>query len=244
MINFLIHFPTKNDNIENWIIDKQSGSNFAKEMLMIFDRIDCEKDIQALIDHTNLYDFIEDYKTLEDLINQKIGLYNLEELIRNLISQNAIRILHNSSFEPDFHIQILDGFLSVDKIFTENNSDRILNINDFRHCENHRDYLNIKSPLIGGTGGFQNANSLLPSAIGDIKSGRSILLNIDNKNRGFLIRYEDENFNNQYHAFHIVKKYKRDYVADSDKIKLLLYSRKNFKRPLMLIKYRNSILTE
>ena len=169
MNTFLIVFPTKDDNIENIIVSKQSGNDFIKEMLMILDRIDCENDIEVYIELQNKNRFVDDYKALEDLMNQKIGLYNLEETLMNFITQNAIRTFRNTVFEADFRIEIIGGFLKVDNIFTEINGDRILNQNDFRHCENHNLYLNGKSPLIGGTNGFSNANSLLPSAIGDVK---------------------------------------------------------------------------
>ncbi len=241
MTTFLIVFPTKDDRIENIVIDKQSGNNFVKEMMMILDRIDCEKDIEVYINSSNKDKFIDDYKTLEDLINQRIGLYNIEDALRSFITQNAIRILHAENFEPDIYFQIADGFRRVDNIFTERNGNRILNQNDFRHCENHPGYLHHKSPLIGGTAGFANVSELLPSAIGDNKANRGILLNIDTNNSDFIVRYEDENFNNQYHAFHLVKNVNNDYIVDAAKIQLLQSSRKNLKRPLMLVRYRHLI---
>ena len=73
MNTFLIVFPTKDDNIENIIVSKQSGNDFIKEMLMILDRIDCENDIEVYIELQNKNRFVDDYKALEDLMNQKIG---------------------------------------------------------------------------------------------------------------------------------------------------------------------------
>lgn len=238
MTTFLIIFPTKDDNIETIIINKQLGSDFVKEMLMILDRIDCEKDVEVYIDSENKDKFLEDYRVLEDLMSQRIGLYNLEVALGNFITQNAIRILRGSNFEPDIQIKLIGGFTQVDRFFAKKNEDRVLNRIDFRHCENHPDRLHYKSPLIGGTNGFDNANNFLPSAIGDVKTSKNILLNIDVMNNNFILRYEDENFNNQYHSYHIVKRIDDHYVVDDVQLQQLRFSKKNLRRSLKLIEYR------
>lgn len=241
MLTFILIFPTKNDNIENIVTDRQSGKAFVKKMLMILDRIDCEKSTKVYIKKDNKDQFIKDFKALENLLNQKIGSYDLETTLLNFISQNSIRISSGNDFVADEAIKLIESFSKVDNFFTERNSDRKLNRTDFRHCENHPNYIKNKSPLIGGTNGFDNAEKYLPSAIGDIKTGRNILLNIDIDNQEHIIRYEDENFDNQFHAYHIVKNENGQYLQDELGMENLRNSRKNTRRSLILLEYRNTI---
>lgn len=81
----------------------------------------------------------------------------------------------------------------------------------------------------------------LSSAIGDAKTKRNILINIDKNNSDFILRYEDENFMNQYHAYHIVKKEKNNYIFDQKKINLINNSHKGIPRAYKLILYREKL---
>lgn len=137
-----------------------------------------------------------------------------------------------------FCFNVYYGFLEIDTLFSEINSNRKLNKEDFRHCEDHSDFRRDKSPLIGGTQGFKNAERFLNSAIGDSRAGKNILINIDTNNQDFYIRYEDENFNNQYHAFHLVKNQDNDYLVDSEGINISKSVNKGIPRAFHLLQYR------
>jgi hypothetical protein len=236
MPTFFISFPSKDDNIEKIISNKKEGEAFVKEILMTLDRIDCENNSQIFFDKKNLHAFIEDYKALENLLEIRIGLYTLEDALLNFISQNSIKITQDSNQEYDYRFKI-KCFDDVDGIFLSLNKLRILNRTDYRHCENHRNYNPSKSPLIGGIGGFDNAEKLLVSAIGDVKTKKYILINTDKMNQDFIIRFEDEGFRNQYHAFHIVRVVNNQYVEDVEKLYQL---KQRVPRSYKLIKYRES----
>lgn len=238
MPTFFILFPTKTDKIENLVSDKNAGVEFVKEILMSFDRIDCEKETEIFIDKKNKEDFINDYKTLENLLDIRIGAYDLEGVLLSYITQNSIKLITKTDQNFDYTIS-LNCFDKIDKIFNKVNSQRRINRNDFRHCENHPNYNpSKKSPLIGGIGGFDNAQNLLPSAIGDAKSKRKLLINRDQLNQNFIIRFEDENFDNQFHAYHIVKGENGKYREDKEGIDLLKSSNRGIPRAYKLINYR------
>jgi hypothetical protein len=237
MPNFFISFPTKDDNIENFVSNKKDGEAFVREILMTLDRIDCEKDSKIFIDNSNKNDFINDYKALENLLKIRIGSYNLEETLLQYIAQNSIRIIKSNDRIFDYALRV-DCFVGVDRICNQKNQGRMLNRNDFRHCENHPNRIHSKSPLIGGIGGFDNAENLLSSAIGDAKAKRKFLINIDRKTQNFIIRFEDENFINQYHAYHIVKLENNRYNEDLEEINLIKNPHKGIPRAYKLIKYR------
>ena len=240
MNTFYIVFPTKEDKIEDIFIDRKSGENLIKEMFMVIDRIDCEKNTKIFINRLNKQSFIDDFKVLEELlsVSVKIGRYEVEEMVNNLITNNDIKFSRPDT-PFDQKILIINNFNEIDLFFKIINESRILNREDYRHCENHPKYDPNKSPLIGGTEGFNNAEQLLSSAIGDSKTRRDILINIDINNQNFIIRFEDENFNNQYHTYHIVKKENGQYIADLNNITLIKSKNKGIRRAFDLIQYRN-----
>lgn len=231
-------FPVSADNIENLISDRMSGQLFIKNLLMTLDRIDCERDTETFIDIENKNTFIADYQALESLLDVRIGSYDLETTINQYISSNSIRTFIENPDEAFEEVVLISAFSRVDSLFTQKNQSRVLNRNDFRHCENHPKRIPSKSPLIGGTNGFDNAQEWLPSAIGDSKTQRRILINIDASNQNFIVRFEDENFNNQYHAYHIVKRENGQYIADKEELNLIKSSRKGIPRAFKLIEYR------
>jgi hypothetical protein len=237
MTKFFVQFPTKSDNIENIIADRNAGNEFIKEIIMSLDRIDCENETEIFIDKKNKDEFVNDYKTLENLLEIRIGSYDLESTLLSFITQNSIKIITKTDQVFDYSIK-LNCFAEIDSIFTQLNSPRKINRTDFRHCENHIDYNRQKSPLIGGVRGFDNAQGLLPSAIGDAKSRKKILINRDNQNRGFIIRFEDENFENQYHAYHLVKNVNGQYHEDTVEVELLNKTNRGIPRAYKLLKYK------
>jgi hypothetical protein len=207
---------------------------------MILDRINCEKDTEVYIDLDNKNNFLQDYKTLEHLLEIRIGWHTLEDVINNFIYSNSIKV-KKKNIEIDYSYLLIENFLIIDQLFKDKNSSRILNRNDFRHCENHSQYIPGKSPLIDGINGFDNATVYLSSAIGDDKTKRDIIINIDSTNHDFIIRYEDENFNNQFHAYHMVCNSGGEYSPDERKIILLRSRNKGIPRAFKLIEYRNSL---
>lgn len=241
MIKFELILPTSEHNIESIITCTKSGEDFVKNLLMILDRINCEKDTEVYIDLNNKKKFLDDYKTLEHLLEIRIGSHTLEDVLNNFIYSNSIKIKKND-IETDRVYLLIGNFLIIDQIFKDKNSSRILNRNDFRHCENHRQYIKGKSPLIGGINGFDNAFFYLSGAIGDAKTSREIVINIDKTNKDFIIRYENENFNNQFHGYHMVNNSGGEYSADTKKIVLLKSRNKGIPRAFKLIEYRNVIL--
>lgn len=241
MIKFELIFPTSQHNIESIVTCTKSGEDFVRNLLMILDRINCEKDTEVYIDLDNKNKFLDDYKTLEHLLEIRIGWHNLEDVVNNFIYSNSIKI-KKKEIEIDNSYLLIENFQIIDQIFKDKNSSRILNRNDFRHCENHHQYLRGKSPLIDGINGFNNATLYLSSAIGDDKTNRDIVINIDNINQDFIIRYENENFNNQFHAYHMVYNSGGKYSADERKIVLLRSRNKGIPRAFKLIEYRNVLL--
>jgi len=237
MLRFHLTFPVSVDNVENIVFDRATGEMFVRNLIMIFDRIDCEKSTELYIDLEDKNQFFTDYATLEGLLSTRIGTYKFEETINNFIVANSIRPL-NDSVVIDYTFPLLDCFQIIDTMFVELNNARVLNRTDFRHCEGHPLRIPDKSPLIGSINGFDNAASHLSCAIGDAKSGRKILVNVDETNQPFILRYEDENFNNQFHAYHIVRNVGGQYEIDVDEITLLNGSRKGIPRAMKLIHFR------
>ncbi|WP_295200155.1 hypothetical protein [uncultured Chryseobacterium sp.] len=171
--------------------------------------------------------------------NQKFEILHFSEQI----NESNLRIIRDDKIScPKFFcFDVYKGFRGIDENFTKINESRVLNTNDFRHCENHTDYISGKDPLIGGINGFDNAKNFLSSAIGDCKTGKKILVNIDTNNKSFFIRFEDENFNNQFHTFHLVKNEEGNYIEDFEGVKLSRSKNKGISRAFDLLEYRNNI---
>ena len=106
MPSFLISFPNPTDNIENFVVDRSSGENFIRQLLMIFDRIDCEGDTKIFINLKNKNQFIDDYKSLEHLLSLRIGAYTLEDTINQYIQTNTIKFLPEDVDGIDYHFSV------------------------------------------------------------------------------------------------------------------------------------------
>ena len=109
----------------------------------------------------------------------------------------------NSEASQFICFEHISNFYELEKWFLQNRIKRVYNLSDNRHIENHQDYRQDKSPLLGGIAGKANASKLLETAIGD-KREKNYLINFDNLNHCH-IRFEDENAQNQYHGYHLVK---------------------------------------
>lgn len=108
-------------------------------------------------------------------------------------------------------LQFVENFKQLDEWLIENRTPRKYNMGDNRHIENHPQSLinsHNKSPLLGGLRGKQNAEQLLKNAVGDKRKTKD-LINCDINNNDSFIWFEDENENpqNQYHGYHLVKAY-------------------------------------
>lgn len=165
-----------------------------------------------------------------EVIKRNESLNQLDkQIVLNLFncyfSQNPIMIIIDctisNSIVKNIEIPFVTNFVDLDNWLIENRIKRNFNENDNRHIENHpqnKIASHNKSPLIGGLGGKQNAENLLKNAIGDKRSASNSLdlMNFDTKNDAY-IWYENENADNQYHAYHLVKAitHQKDDVAIS-----------------------------
>lgn len=149
---------------------------------------------------------------------------------------DKIKILRDDkeSCPKFFCFSVFNTFSLVDEFFCLINKSRVLNKEDFRHCDNHLDFIFSKSPLIGGVGGFDNAEVWLPSAIGDKRVHDFLICFDEAYNR--IIRFEDENFNNQFHAFHLVKQ--KTYESDIINIEFI---KSQIPRVFQLLEYRDEL---
>lgn len=134
--------------------------------------------------------------------NEKQILINF---LNSYHSRNPINIIKDCrGEEPVFiYVNFVSNFIELDEWFIQNRIKRNFNFGDFRHIENHPQYIKGKSPLLGGIGGKQNAANILDKAVGD-KREKKCLINYDVVNKCF-IRYEDENTNATFHGYHLVK---------------------------------------
>jgi len=132
------------------------------------------------------------------------NLYN--NFIINDIKISICKICNNtpSDCQDAFHIK---NFKELDQWLDENRTPRSYNFEDYRHIEGHPKYVKNppKSPLLGGLGGRQYAEELLPHAVGDKKETQR-LYNFDEKNECYIqFEYEGDNPANQYHGYHLLK---------------------------------------
>lgn len=239
MLNFLLEFPNK--ELINQYQDKSSAQAFIKRLLMTLDRINCEKDTNIFIDRQKKIDFINDSNKIDSLNQIRIGYNNINDFLLQYFNENSIKFISNNGSSFDYKVGI-NEFEKIDAIFNKINIIRSINRNDFRHIEGHPKRLSNKSPFIGGLKNFDNAENLLRSAIGDAKTNKKYLLNIDLKNQNFIIRFEDENFMNQYHCFHIASTIsKQIYIADNIGLQKIMNVRQGMPRALKLVYFRNEL---
>lgn len=132
-------------------------------------------------------------------------------LFNNYFSKESISIIEDCGQKGKQIIDLpfVENFKQLDEWLINNRIPRNYNMGDNRHIESHPEsQINShkKSPLIGGLGGKENAKKLLKNAIGDKKFTKD-LINCDTTNNDAYIWFEDENENpqNQYHGYHLVK---------------------------------------
>lgn len=131
------------------------------------------------------------------------------------------------------NINKVTGFKELEAWIYANIPERNYNSADNRHIEGHPEYIDGKSPILGGLGGKPRLAVLLQKAIGDARV-RQILANYDEE-KGAYVRYEYENVEhqNQYHGYHLVKP--DSHVADVKEIQKLP------PRIIKLLDYRESL---
>jgi hypothetical protein len=111
----------------------------------------------------------------------------------------------NDNTLPKFvHIVQTNKFTETDQWLIDNGLTRNYNHSDTRHIENHPNYRRGKSPIIGGEGGKTNLENLLPSALCD-NFKKDLIAYDEATSRYVWYEYENDNPQNQYHGYHLVK---------------------------------------
>lgn len=181
--------------------------------------------------------FLESLNTFKSL-NEHDRLIILN-FFNNYFGHKSISIIEDCEQKGKKIIDLpfVENFKQLDEWLIENRTPRKYNMGDNRHVENHPQSLinsHNKSPLIGGIGGKQNAEQLLKKAVGD-KRDKKDLMNCDTKNNDAFIWFEDENENpqNQYHGYHLVKAY--TYEEDEKEVKKIP------ERVINILEYRKDI---
>lgn len=292
-MNIYLHFPRGIDNIFR---EREIAIKHTKDLQMMIDLADCEKNSKLFYCKSEKDNFIEDLIVVDEILNN-IGGYDFETAINILINDSDVKnILHKeetncsySIFEPsinDLDRDIPDLFKEIAKRRLDNSRNNFLVINAFRlhftsnsiliiknqamqsqdiveipsvtrfvdldtwlqghRCERHFNntderhietsprYIKGKSPLLRGIAGRSSAENLLKAAIGD-KRETEDLMNFDEVNDNYIwYEFENENPQNQYHAYHLVKpnSHERDIKAIEkipQRVKKLLEYRKSAK---------------
>ncbi len=204
---------------------------------------------EHIFDETCLYrlwDITDNYHVkdalpvvLKDITERKLRDNDAKCLFLNVFDaftwhRNIIPIFKDCFTEPTdlpkfVHINFEKDFLGLDNWLNKQQMERTYNFNDFRHIENHQNYINGKSPILGGIGGQANLAELLKNAIGDWRANKD-LINFDEQNDRYAW-FEDENVNNQYHGYHLAipSSHEKDTKAENkipNRVKSLLNYRK------------------
>ncbi|MCE7060659.1 hypothetical protein [Dyadobacter sp. CY343] len=164
------------------------------------------------------------FKELGERCRQNITSFTKSNILLNFAREQSyapfISLLIGGQNQKPVLLNIpsIDNFLDLDKWICANMPIRRYNNSDNRHCENHHDYRQGKSPLIGGVGGKAHAALLLKTALGD-RRHREYLVNWDSLNNRY-IRFESENDpQNQYHGYHLVAR--GSHLEDSKAVELI-----------------------
>lgn len=170
---------------------------------------------------------------------KQISTLNNKHLVINFLSSffmpNPIPIIVNddNGLVEIVNIPWVQNFLEIDNWLQNNRLKRQFNDTDMRHIEGNPSHIKGKSPLLGGIGGRPNAANLLISAIGD-KNRNKGLMNFDTTNNAYIwFEYENDNPQNKYHAYHLVKpnSHENDIQAES----------KLPQRVIEILKYRQGL---
>ncbi|AXB55214.1 hypothetical protein [Flavobacterium fluviale] len=181
---------------------------------------------------------IKQHKTLLEA-----DLQIILNLFNYFFSQNPIMIIENCNQNvTNYNIPYVTDFKELDDWLQNNRLERNFNHTDTRHIENSGNHGKDKrtgkpkSPILGGVGGRENAESFLKKAVGDKRSHSNPedVINYDTVKQEFIwYEYENDNPQNQYHGYHLVEAftYKRDFEGISRipkrVIKILEYREKN-----------------
>jgi hypothetical protein len=155
-----------------------------------------------------------------DLNNDKVLLINIE----NSISANhsfvvVLKYCRNLAELPKLaHIHFVKDFTNLDLWFKNNRTPRLINTTDERHNENSVRYIKGKSPILydlrRDTEAVEHLLNLLNNAVTDQRVSKD-LMNYDSKQDRY-IWFENENAQNQYHAYHLAKP--RTHEADEEAV--------------------------
>lgn len=161
------------------------------------------------------YDLAKRHKTLS--INDKQIILNLFDGYSSYENPIVVLITCKGNTET-IKVPFVTNFRELDEWLQKNRLKRNFNKTDKRHIEYSGDHRKeksgeYKSPLLGGLGGRENAESFLKAAIGDkySASNKKDLINYDtNKQEYIWYEYENDNPQNQYHAYHLVKAFSHE----------------------------------
>lgn len=173
----------------------------------------------------------ERFNNALDKSKEKFVIVSLDGSDITSDSIDVIRGARNSN-PSMFRIEIVKDFLALERWIYKNIERRQYNMNDYRHCRDHKDCLHHKSPLIGGQAYRSTAAKLLEDALGDKKEKDYIVVFDPNKNR--YLRFEFENNpENGYHGYHLADR--KTFENDNDAIALIPPRIKS------ILKYRESL---
>ncbi|MGB0930134.1 MAG: hypothetical protein ACPGVB_05125 [Chitinophagales bacterium] len=212
------HNPKHDDNCHyiRWDLDNQSATNESFSVLkamiekILATIVRGEKEITE-----KLLTLIQNEDTpIAERIKNKLPRKEKSILlnVNNAISTSRrfialfkdCRANPNREFPAFAHLYFVSDFAKLEQWFNDNRQQRNYNV-ETRHIEGHPNYRRGKSPILGGIGGTEHIASLLKNAIGDWKTHK-LLFNFDTENNCY-VRFEFENDNpqNQYHGYHLVK---------------------------------------
>ncbi len=190
---------------ENWETNPHFNQNENNCLYRIWDF-----DSRVLIN--NFPDVLKEVAEKILSTNEKCLLLNIEKSFhfhREFIP--IFKDCRNSQVNqlPKFvHIQFVMDLQQLENWFLGNRLSRNLNISDMRHQENSPQYIPKKSPLLYDLRNPENhkkLQKLLTSALGDQRTSKD-LVNYDSEKDCYIwFEYENDNPQNQYHCYHLVK---------------------------------------
>jgi hypothetical protein len=158
--------------------------------------------------------------SVEDAFEDQINSAQSKQLVLNLGSEffpmkKSVFIFRDvSSYDnqemPKFiKLEQVCNFKDLEEWLTKNRTPRQLNTTESRHNEHHPDYRKGKSPILYDLSrddiAKANVEELLNKAVSDQYESKD-LMNYDViKERYIWFEYENDNPQNQYHAYHLAK---------------------------------------
>lgn len=219
---------------------KVGGYNFREVIEIFFN----ENEVKPVSENEIKGCLIKNYVSKASFLNEKIPLIfydiiresgntiepNKQLILLNLhgafSSQNPILIIKDCYNKDCYNnvttvkIPFVTNFIELYEWLNCNRPKRNYNFEDNRHIKNHpQSQVNShqKSPIIGGLEGKKDVSVLLRGAVGDKRETKD-LINFDYKHECYIwYEYENENPQNQYHGYHLVKKCSHEVDIEAEK---------------------------